>query len=174
MKKIITSIIAAVMAVFITGCDKNLTPERMTTISTVIGRTAGYACELSKTKTEVKETIMKVLDIASIVVPTNGQTYAEAWSPVIDKELAKLVEAGKIDAAGAQFAKVALGVACDGIDYVFIKYPKAKEGKELVSAAVTGFISGYKSVVTLKAGGDGKTDIDEDAFKYLKAKISAK
>ena len=100
MKKIITSIIAAVMAVFITGCDKNLTPERMTTISTVIGRTAGYACELSKTKTEVKETIMKVLDIASIVVPTNGQTYAEAWSPVIDKELAKLVEAGKIDAAG--------------------------------------------------------------------------
>ena len=174
MKKIITSIIAAVMAVFITGCDKNLTPERMTTISTVIGRTAGYTCELSKTKTEVKETIMKVLDISSEVVPTNGQTFAEAWTPVIDAEINKLVAEGKLDAAGAQVAKLALGVACDGIDYVFVKYPKAKEGKELVSAAVTGFISGYKSVVTLKAGGDGKIDIDEDAFKYLKAKMSSK
>lgn len=173
MKKTIMSVVAAVMALFITGCDKSITPERMTTISTVIGRTAGYACELSKTKTEVKEAIMKVLDTASAVVPTNGQTFVEAWTPVIDTELAKLVNEGKIDAAGAQVAKVALGVACQGIDYVFIKYPKAKEGKELVSAAITGFVSGYKSVVTLKAAVDEKLEIDEEALKYLKEKMAA-
>ena len=175
MKKIIMSVVAAAMAFFIAGCDKgkDITPEKITTISTVIGRTAGYACELSKTKTEVKEVITKVLDIASTAVPTNGQTFVEAWTPVIDAELNKLVEAGKIDAAGAQVAKIALGVACEGIDYVFIKYPKAKEGKELVSAAVTGFVSGYKSVVTdaLKAG--EKPEIDEEALKYLKSKIAA-
>lgn len=171
MKKIIIGAVAAAAAMFMVGCDKTPSVERMTMISTVIGRTAGYACELSKTKTEVKEAIAKVLDIASTAVPTNGQTYAEAWSPVIDKELAKLVEAGKIDAAGAQFAKVALGVACDGIDYVFIKYPKAKEGKDLVSAAVTGFVSGYKSVVTLAAGAE-KPEIDEEAYNYLKSRMA--
>ena len=171
MKKIIIGAVAAATAMFMIGCDKTPSVEKITTISTVIGRTAGYACELSKTKTEVKEAIAKVLGIASTAVPTNGQTFAEAWSPVIDKELAKLVEAGKIDAAGAQVAKVALGVACDGIDYVFIKYPKAKEGKDLVSAAVTGFVAGYKSVVTLAAGAE-KPEIDEDAFKYLKSRIA--
>lgn len=171
MKKIIIGAVAAAAAMFMVGCDKTPSVERMTTISTVIGRTAGYACELSKTKTEVKEAIAKVLDIASTAVPTNGQTFAQAWSPVIDKELAKLVEAGKIDAAGAQVAKVALGVACDGIDYVFIKYPKAKEGKDLVSAAVTGFVAGYKSVVTLAAGAE-KPEIDEEAFKYLKSRMA--
>ena len=171
MKKIIIGAVAAAAAMFMVGCDKTPSVERMTTISTVIGRTAGYACELSKTKTEVKEAIAKVLDIASTAVPTNGQTFAQAWSPVIDKELAKLVEAGKIDAAGAQVAKVALGVACDGIDYVFIKYPKAKEGKDLVSAAVTGFVSGYKSVVTLAAGAE-KPEIDEEAYNYLKSRMA--
>ena len=173
MKKMIMSVVAAVAACFMAGCDKgkNLTPERMTTISTVIGRTAGYACELSKTKTEVKEAIAKVLDIASEVVPTNNQTFVEAWTPVIDKELKKLVDDKKIGAADAQLAKMALSVACEGIDYIFVKYPKAKEGKELVSAAVTGFVSGYKSVVTMKADAKEKFEIDEEAYKYLKSKM---
>ena len=172
MKKIIMSLVAVITAFFIAGCDKTPTVEKITTISIIIGRTAGYACELSKTKTEVKEAIAKVLDIASTAVPTNGQSFAEAWTPVIDGELKKLVDAGKIDAAGAQVVKVALGVACDGIDYVFIKYPKAKEGKELVSAAVTGFVAGYKSVVTdaLKTG--EKLEIDEEALRYLKSKMA--
>lgn len=170
MKMIGAMLLASVLA--FVGCDKDITPEKMTTVATVIGRTAGYACELSKTKTEVKEAIAKVLDIASEVVPTNGETFVQAWTPIIETEINKLVEAGKLDAAGGQVAKVALGVACQGIDYIFIKYPKAKEGKELVSAAVTGFVSGYKSVVTLKADTKAKGDIDEDALKYLKEKMA--
>ena len=171
MKKIITSIVAVFSMLFIAGC-RELTVERMTTISTVVGRTAGYACELSKTKTEVKEAIAKVLDIASTVVPTNSQTFVEAWTPVIDVELKKLVDAGKLTAADAQLAKVALGVACQGIDYIFIKYPKAKEGKDLVSAAVTGFVNGYKSVVTAAFRAGEKPEIDEEVLKYLKSKMT--
>lgn len=173
MKKIIMSVVAAIVAFFVAGCKEELTVEKMTTVSTVIGRTAGYACELSKTKTEVKEAIAKVLDIASKVVPTNGQTFVEAWTPVVEEELKKLVDAGKLDATSAQVAKIALGIACEGIDYVFIKYPKAKDVKELVSAAVTGFIKGYKSVVTSTLSGTEKFDIDEGALTYLKTKIAA-
>lgn len=54
-----------------------------------------------------------------------------------------------------------------GIDYIFdVKYPKAKEAKELVDAAVRGFTSGFLSVFsdTVKAG---KLDYDKDAYKYL-------
>ena len=171
VKMIVGAALVAVTALF-SGCDKLPTVERMTTISTVIGKTAGYACELSKTKTEVKEAIANVLDIVSKVVPDEGQTFAEAWSPLVDEELKKLVEAGKLDEAGAQVAKLALTVACDGIDYVFVKYPKAKEVKELVSAAVAGFVDGYKSVVKMSLATGEKPEIDEDAYKYLKARMA--
>lgn len=176
MKKIICSIAAVAMAFFMAGCDKgkDITPEKMTDIATVIGRTAGYACELSKTKTEVKETIIKVLDIASVAVPTNGQTFVEAWTPIIDAELTKVVAEGKINADEAKIAKVALNVACEGIDYVFVKYPKAKEGKDLVGAAVKGFVTGFKSVVSNTLKVSEKPEIDEEALKYLKEKMAIK
>lgn len=172
MKTMMMSVVAVVTAFFMTGCDEtSLTPEKMNAVATTIGRTAGYACELSKTKTSVKECIATVLDVVAKVVPPENETFAQAWTPVIAEELQKLVAAGKIDEAGAQVAKTALGAACDGIDYVFIRYPKAKSAQELVSAATTGFIAGYKSVVTLAAGAE-KPMVDEDAYKYIKARIA--
>lgn len=172
MNKTIMLAAAAMSVACIVGCDKELpTPETIKAFSTVIGKTAGYACELSKTKTEVKEGIATVLDVVSKVVPNTNETFAVAWTPVISEELQKLVAAGKLDENGATAATLALNVACDGIDYVFMKYPKAKDVQELVSAATTGFIDGYKSVVSLAAGAE-KPVIDEDAYNYLKSKMA--
>lgn len=172
--KIIKTAVATVMAatmVLMAGCDKELpTPEKIEAVATVIGKTAGYVCEIAKTKTSVKESIDHVLDVVGKVVPTNGQTFVEAWTPVIDEELKKLVDAGKLDENSSIIAKIALGVACDGIDYVFVRYPKAKDVQELVSATIAGFINGYKSVVKLSASA-AKPEIDEDAYKYLKSKL---
>ena len=180
MKTMIVGAVALAMTAFMVGCDKDLpSPEKINAVATTIGRTAGYACELAKTKTAVKEGIIQVLDVASKVVPTEGQTFAEAWTPVIAEELQKLVAAGKLDEVGAKVAKIALGVACDGIDYIFVKYPKAKDVKELVSAATSGFVAGFKSVVTcddcvdcvVKASA-AKPEIDEEAYKYLKSRMA--
>lgn len=171
MKTMMVGAVAVVMAFFIAGCDHPLTPEKIEAVATTIGRTAGYACELSKTKTAVREAIAKVLDVIATVVPTENQTFSEAWTPVIAKDLQKLVDAGKLDSEGAKVAKLALGVACDGIDYVFVKYPKAKEVKELMSATTIGFINGYKSVVNLAAGAT-MSEIDKEAYEYLKAKMA--
>ena len=165
-----TAVVCAA-AVFMTGCDKELpTIERMTTISTAIGKTAGYACELSKTKTSVKEAIFSVIDTASKVVPQTNETFTVAWTPVINEELDKLIKKGKISESELPVIKIALAAATEGIDYVFVKYPKAKEVKELVSAATTGFISGYKSVVAFAAGAE---EINDEAYKYIKSKLDA-
>ena len=174
LKNITMLVAMAAASIGIVGCDKLPTPEKMTTISTAVGKTAGYVCELTKTKPEVKEAIANVLDVVSKVVPAEGQTFAEAWTPLINEEVQKLVDAGKLDAAGAQVTKHALGVACDGIDYVFVRYPKAKGVKELVSAAVVGVVDGYKSVVKMGFASAEKLDIDEDAYKYLKSKMAAR
>ena len=171
VKNIIMSFFAAILAVFIVGCDKIPTPERMKAISTVVGKTAGYACELSKTKTAVKVAVSEVLDVASTVVPGEGQTFAEAWKPVIKEELSKLVAEGKIGQDEANVAEVALNAAAYGIDYIFIKHPKAKDVKELVSVSVASFVEGYKSVVTLSS--NSNVEIDEEAYKYVRSKLSA-
>lgn len=171
--KIATAAVMAATMMFMSGCDKELpTPEKIEAVATVIGKTAGYVCEIAKTKTSVKEGIEQVLDVLSKVVPAEGHTFVEAWTPVIDEELKKLVDAGKLDSNGAAVAKIALGVACEGIDYVFVRYPKAKDVQELVSAATTGFINGYRSIVKLSVGA-AQPEIDEEAYNYLKAKFKA-
>ena len=169
--KIIMALVAIASTMFITGCDDLPTPEKMKNISTVIGKTAGYACELAKTKEEVKNGILTVLDVASTVVPAEGHTFTEEWTPVIDEELKKLVEKGKIAEGEVVIAKLALSAATEGIDYVFVKYPKARDVKELVSASTEGFVNGFKSVVALAR--DAKLDIDEEAYKYIKARMSS-
>lgn len=171
MKKTLISCIAAALAVFMVGCDKLPSVEKMTAISTLVGKTAGYACELAKTKTEVKNAIMTVLDVAVKVTPEEGKTFTETLAPVIDEELKKLVDAGKLKSDDAAIAKIALKTATEGIDYIFVKYPKAREVKELVSAAIEGFVAGYKSVVTLAANAE-KPEIDEEAYSYLKSKLA--
>lgn len=171
---IIASIVAAASMFFIAGCgesDTLPTVEKMTSISTVIGKTAGYACELAKTKTAVKEGIMTVLDAVAKIVPDEGKTFTEAWSTTITEELQKLVDAKKIGSTETTLVKAALTAATEGIDYVFTKYPKAKEVKELVSATVDGFIAGYKSVASTAAG--AKPEIDEAAYNYIKSKMQA-
>jgi len=171
MKKTILGVCAALMAFFMIGCDDLPTVERMKTISTVVGQTAGYACELSKTKTSVKAAIMVVLDKVSVVVPEEGKTFTEAWALLIEEELQKRVESGDLDPAEVPMARLALLAATEGIDYIFVKHPHARDVKDLVVVAVENFIAGYKSVVTLAA--DSNMAIDEDAYRYITSKMNS-
>ena len=171
MKKVIMAVLASA-AIFMAGCDREPpTVERMTAISKAVGKTAAVAVELSKTKQEVRDGIAQVLDIVSKVVPAENETFAEKWAPIVNEEVDKLVEAGKLSDAQAVLVKNALYVACDGIDLIFVRYPKAKEYQELVSAAVTGFCDGFNSVASFAVAPD---ELDADAMKYLKGKIKAR
>lgn len=169
MKKIIMIAIMALASIFIAGCNEDLpTAERITSIATVAGRTAGYAVELAKTKAEVKQVILNVVDIASKTVPATNQTFTAAWTPIIDTELNKT----KFSDVDKAFAKTACLAACAGIDYVFEKCPKAKETKELMSAAIAGLTRGYKSSATLSVG--LAPEIDNDVLAYIKTRITTK
>ena len=166
--KMFSVVVAAVVACF-AGCKSLPSEDVMRGTAESIGRAAGYAVELSKTKAEVKDAIVKVLDIVAEVVPETNQTFVAAWKPLIDEEIDKLVAADKIKAEDAVLAKSVLYIACDGVDLVFTRYPKAREYKNLVSAATDGFVSGFKSVVTF--AGSAKAAYDEKAYEVLKKKF---
>ena len=164
--------IAVTCMVFVMGCKSIPSEETIRGTAESIGRAAGYAVELGKTKTEVKETIIKVLDIAAKVVPETNQTFIVAWKPLIDDEVAKFVVAGKLKDEDATLVKNALYVACDGVDLVFTHYPKAREYKNLVSAATGGFVTGFKSVVSFASG--ERVDYDKNAYEILRSKFEGK
>lgn len=172
MKMIKTLIIGAAVAtsLFISGCDDLPTPEKINSVAIVVGRTAGYACNLAKMDKTTKENVIAVLDVVSTAIPTNGQTFAEVWIPLADIEIKTLVDSGKLNTASALAVKIAVKAASEGIDYVFIKYPKAKDVEELVVAAVDGSITGFRSTIVMRAVAN-INDVDEDAFKYIKAKL---
>lgn len=171
MKKFIMAVMAA-MCMVLTGCKKLPSEDVIRGAAESVGKAAGFAIELGKTKTEVKEAIIGVLDIAAQATPAPDQSFADAWKPLIDKEVAKLVAEGKLKDADALLVKSALYVASEGADLVFVKWPAARAYKNLVSAAVGGFVSGVKSVVDVPD--EARAEYDKDAYKVLKAKFKAK
>lgn len=162
--------IAAVSAVafMFSGCKSVPSTDSMYAISSSIGKTAGLAVELSKASQEVKDGIVKVLDIASATVPATNETFVAKWTPIIETEVQKLIDNGKVTAEEGKVIKHAMYVACEGIDLIFIRYPVAKQYKELVSAAVDGFCTGFKSVITTTFA--VSPDFDQEAYTYLKMK----
>ena len=171
MKKFSIFAALAALCLAIAGCNKLPSEDTIRGAAESIGKAAGFAVELGKTKTEVKDAIVNVLEAVKEATPAEGQTFADAWKPLIDKELAKLVAEGKIKEIDATLAKSALYVACEGVDLVFVRYPKAKEYKNLVAAAVTGFVAGFESVVPVPDM--ARAEYDKEAYKTLAAKFKA-
>ena len=85
--------------------------------------------------------------------------------------VAKLIADGKIDQGIGTISLAAFSIAVKGLDYLFdVRYPKAKQYEELVTAAVSGFTDGFLSV--FKPVNDEKSaqkyKADEAAYKWLK------
>lgn len=174
MKTKMMAMLAAVplaAAVLISGCDDLPTPEKMASYANAVGKAAGYACKIAKVKPEVKEKVVEVLDTVVQVVPNTNETFAVAWSGLIKVEVQKLIDSGKLDAEAGPTVELAMRAAAEGLDYVFIKYPKAKDSKELVETATHGFVAGFKSTVKLAAGIEN--GYDKEAYDYLEAKLSS-
>ena len=162
MKKIlIGTICAALLAVV--GCKTLPSADVVNKTAYSIGMVSGYACQLAGVDDNVKITIVNVLDTVVKVVPAPEQTFTEAWTSMITDEIAKLVEAGKLKADGAELVKSALSVACNGIDFLFTRHPKWKEYSDIVDAVVTGYTAGFETVVVpvdvVRAAVDGNDDV---------------
>lgn len=155
------------------GCKSLPTADVMRATATSIGYAAGIVANETKIDDKARNTIVEVMNAVAIVVPQEGQTFDEAWTPAAKGIVAKLIAAGKIDERGGTIALTAFGVAVKGVDYIFtVRYPKAREYEELVAAAVSGFADGFLTVFKPVDGEEAKSakiKADEAAYKWLKA-----
>ena len=165
MKKILIVVLAAI-AVFFTGCDKDLpTPEKMETTSRAIGVAAGYVAIQTKIDAEAKTAVTVIMNEVAKATPAKDQTFEAAWTPVAKEVVAKLVADGKLK----EGQDVLVLAATKALDYEFnVRYPKAREVTDLVSSAVRGFTDGFLS--TFNVGTMMKAapvDMDKETYEYL-------
>lgn len=166
-------VLTAVSTIVSSGCKSIPSVEIMKTTAASIGYAAGLVANETKINDKARNTIVEIVTEVSKVVPAQGQSFEDAWTPGAKELIAKLISDGKIDEGVGPVALAAFGVAVKGIDYIFdIRYPKAREYEELVAAAVSGFTEGFLSTFnpTNEEARVSAIKVDEEAYKWLKAK----
>lgn len=142
MKKIL--FYCATLLCVLTGCKNIPTPEKMEAVATSAGFTTGVVVKNFVTSPETIETITNLIVLTSVCTPTNGQTFADAWTPIAENYLKVLEAKGKITKDQGILIKEAFVLVTTGIDYLFdTVYPNARKYEELVSAAIHGFDNGF-------------------------------
>lgn len=166
MKKLINWMVLAAL-VAIAGCTPS--EEQIKTTATAIGYAAGLVANETPIKDEARNAVVEVLNEVRSCIPDEGQSFAQAWEPVIKSKVSELVAAGKIDeATGTLVTSVAL-MAAKGVDYLFdVRFPNAKQYAELVGAGASGAIDGFLAVFK-PANERAAIERDEEAYRYFKA-----
>lgn len=169
--KMIAAAMAAAGMFICSGCKNLPTADVMESTASSIGVAAGLVANETKIDDKARNTIVEIVNEVSRVVPSKGQSFEDAWTPVAKELVAKLIADGKIDEGIGTVSLAAFGVAVKGIDYIFtVRYPKAKEYEELVAAAVKGFTTGFLTVFKPANDTKGKKiEADKEALKWLKA-----
>ena len=168
MKKLMTIVYAAMMACLV-GCKTIPTVDSMTTTSTAIGYAAGVVATQTSINDKSRLVVIDIVNKVCETIPASNQTFETVWMPIAKEHVQTLVDESKIDAVQGQLIIGAFKTACDGIDYLFeVRYPKAKEYQELVSAAVHGFSNGFLTTFApVNALSAQKIEYDVDAYNYL-------
>lgn len=157
----------------IAGCNPTPTAEKIASVSKLAGTSAAMVVNMTKIDEQSKAVVIEIMDKVEMTIPQTNQTFTEAWTPIAKEHVGKLISDGKINDVQGQLILSGFSIACNGIDYIFdVRYPKAREYKELLEAAVHGFIGGYKSVYSTSSlkSGSASPEYDKEAYDYLKSK----
>ena len=174
MKKHI-AFFATAAALFVAGCTTIPSVEKMFTISRAVGYAAGMVTNEIKMDNTVRNQVIAIWTEVAVCIPETNQTFEAAWTPIAQRHVDELVKEEKIDASQAVLIMLAFKAAVNGVDYIFVRFPKAKDYKELTVAALDGFNEGFLMVFkpvnsfAVSAGKESAYEgYDKEAFEYLK------
>ena len=166
MKKMTIGLLAAALAVVV-GCKP--TVEQMKTTATAVGYAAGLVANETPIKDDARNAIVEILGDVRSCVPAEGQTFSDAWTPVIKSKVAEFVASGKIDAATGELVTAAAVMAAKGVDYLFdVRYPDARQYEELVAAGVSGAVDGFLAAFKPVNAKLVAQEYDKKAYEYFK------
>lgn len=160
------------------GCKSIPSVDGITTMSKAVGVATGTACNMTKIDDTTRNAIVDIVNTVDACVPQTNQTFEAAWYPIAERHVAKLVEEKKIDDAQGVIICTAFKTVCKGADYMFdVKWPKARQYSDLVSAASHGFTDGFLAVfkpVNVVSAANNTVMMDIEAYKYLMRQQNSK
>jgi outer membrane murein-binding lipoprotein Lpp len=150
------------------GCATKPTPESVQMASYSAGQLAAFVATTTKQFTpEVRAATIVVLTGLNSAVPTNGQTITQAWMPVINTTVDKLVAQGKLNPAFKP-AVIAVGAAMTlAVDAELSQHPEWKSTENYIVAVCGGFTLGAKSF--LEATSASVMSADPEKTEAMKA-----
>lgn len=149
------------------GCTPSA--EQINKTATAVGYAAGLVANKVEIKDDARNAIVSVLNDVRSCIPIEGQSFADAWTPVIKEKVSILVKDGKIDAATGELVTSIAIMAAKGVDYLFdVRFPKVKQYEELVAAGVSGAVDGFLSVFK-PVNDSARTigDYDKEAYEWF-------
>lgn len=170
MKKPILVIAAAIMSASVVGCKSFPTADTTYQTSYAIGIATGMVANQTKIDDASRNAIVEVLNIAVYCVPEVDQSFTDAWTPIAKAHVAKLVADGKLGDHEADLVLTAFSLVTKGIDYLFeVRFPEARQYKNLTAAAIDGFSSGFLTIFRPSPSNGIKTEaFDKEAYEYVK------
>ena len=145
MKKMIL-VVAAALSV-LTGCKTVPTTETVNNVSYTMGASTALVIKMMKLDAEVLTTVNMVLASVKEVIPQQGQTYNDVWTPIAEQAIDRLVQESRITEKHAKYARQAVNGVIKGIDRLFEKNPKWTQYEDLVRVGVDAFLNGYSVVM---------------------------
>ena len=178
MKKLCA--LVALASIFIVGCDEKPDAATVQSYSNLLGASAGAVVKLCKVDQETINNIDSILVTIDKVVPDQGQSFVDAWTPLVEDGIAKLKEKGKIDDFKAGLIRTGCNAAMIGLDRLFELRPKWKEYDDIVTATVSGFIDGFRGSLCpdcyekAKAPGFKAPAVDQNEVKIIAERLKIK
>jgi hypothetical protein len=161
------------------GCDDKLpSTEKVAATASAVGKAAAYATSIAVDKNTL-DNIVVIVGKVQAVVPSTNDTCVSAWTPVVEAEVTKLVEAGKLTDEKAILVKTASLLAAEGVDYLFKMNPTWKNYTDISNVAVKSLCEGFTSVLEKKATMSAPYGMDADnydkaAYEYFLKKAKSK
>lgn len=165
MKKLIGIIMAAALFA-LSGCTPS--EDQVKATATAIGYAAGLVANETPIKEDARNAVVEVLTDVRSCLPSDGQSFTDAWTPVVKSKVSELVESGKIDAATGELVTSVALMAAKGVDYLFdVRFPKARQYANLVSAGASGAIDGFLAVFK-PVNERSSIKVDKEAYQWFK------
>lgn len=162
----------------IIGCKIPPSAEAMYNIATSVGYSAGLIVNQLDMPNQDRNAMIDIVNEVVYVVPETNQTFEAAWTPIADRHVAVLIDEGKIDATQGNIILLGFSALTKGIDWLFDKFPRAKNTKDLVVAVIDGGTTGFLQVVhpvnfaaASVRGVDYEHRKNRDAYQYLRKEV---
>lgn len=173
MKRIISIALLSLITA-ISGCKTIPSQESVTLISKGIGAAAAVACNLNEVDQSTFVAITQIVSTVRMTIPSEDSTYALVWDPIIQKELNKIYDDGKLTDDQFHTCNKITKMITVGIDYLYSKHEVWKTYNDLSICVIDGFCEGFVSVFN-KVINDKKNSVrqplvfDYQAYKYFRS-----